>query len=242
MAAAVEESTVGVDHIASNAQDASGISTRAGELSAQGGKIVATVASEMNLIAEAVNQSATTIEELGEQSKQISAIVGTIKEIADQTNLLALNAAIEAARAGESGRGFAVVADEVRKLAERTARSTQEISGMVDAIQSGTERAVASMKNGVARVSEGVVMAGRAGAAMTEIQSGAAQVVQVVGDMSTALREQSTASADMSRHVEQIARMAEDNSNSVSGNAATANELEQLASRLQGEIARFKVA
>jgi methyl-accepting chemotaxis protein len=113
---------------------------------------------------------------------------------------------------------------------------------MVDAIQSGTERAVASMKNGVARVSEGVVMAGRAGAAMTEIQSGAAQVVQVVGDMSTALREQSTASADMSRHVEQIARMAEDNSNSVSGNAATANELEQLASRLQGEIARFKVA
>jgi methyl-accepting chemotaxis protein len=242
MAAAVEETTVGVDHIASNAQDASGISTRAGELSAQGGKIVATVADEMNLIAEAVNQSATTIEELGEQSKQISAIVGTIKEIADQTNLLALNAAIEAARAGESGRGFAVVADEVRKLAERTARSTQEISGMVDAIQSGTERAVASMKNGVARVTEGVVMAGRAGAAMTEIQSGAAQVVQVVGDMSTALREQSTASADMSRHVEQIARMAEDNSNSISGNAATAGELEQLASRLQGEIARFKVA
>jgi methyl-accepting chemotaxis protein len=215
---------------------------RAGELSAQGGKIVATVADEMNLIAEAVNQSATTIEELGQQSQQISAIVGTIKEIADQTNLLALNAAIEAARAGESGRGFAVVADEVRKLAERTARSTQEISGMVDAIQSGTERAVASMKNGVARVSEGVVMAGRAGAAMTEIQSGSAQVVQVVGDMSTALREQSVASADMSRHVEQIARMAEDNSNSVSGNAATASELEQLASRLQGEIARFKVA
>jgi methyl-accepting chemotaxis protein len=36
--------------------------------------------------------------------------------------------------------------------------------------------------------------------------------------------------------------MAEDNSNSISGNAATAGELEQLASRLQGEIARFKVA
>jgi methyl-accepting chemotaxis protein len=76
---------------------------------------------------------------------------------------------------------------------------------------------------------------------MREIQSGAAQVVQVVGDISSSLSEQSAASADMSRHVEQIARMAEENSNSVAGNAATANDLEQLATRLQSEIARFKV-
>lgn len=242
MAAAVEETTVGVDQIARNAQDAASISMRAGELSAQGGKIVATVAGEMNRIADAVNQSAATIEQLGQQSRQISDIVGTIKEIADQTNLLALNAAIEAARAGESGRGFAVVADEVRKLAERTARSTQEIGTMVTAIQSGTEQAVESMKGGVQKVNDGVVMAGRAGAAMSEIQSGATQVVQVVGDISTALREQSSANAEMSRHVEQIARMAEENSGSVAGNAATARQLEQLAGVLQGEIARFKLA
>jgi methyl-accepting chemotaxis protein len=241
MAAAVEETTVGVDHIARNAQDASSISTRAGELSTQGGKIVATVADDMSRIAEAVKESASTIEDLGQQSVQISTIVGTIKDIADQTNLLALNAAIEAARAGETGRGFAVVADEVRKLAERTAHSTQEITGMVNAIQRGTERAVEGMKSGVERVDQGMVMVGRAGDAMREIQSGAAQVVQVVGDISSSLSEQSAASADMSRHVEQIARMAEENSNSVAGNAATANDLEQLATRLQSEIARFKV-
>jgi methyl-accepting chemotaxis protein len=241
MAAAVEQMTVGVDHINKNAQDANGLSRRAGELSAEGGRIVGTVVHEIQLISDAVNQSAGIIDDLGQQSEKISAIVNVIKEIADQTNLLALNAAIEAARAGESGRGFAVVADEVRKLAERTTKSTQEISGMIDAIQSGAKNAVTSMNSGVERVGSGVTLATQAGTSISEIENSARQVVDTVSEISSSLREQSAASTEIAKNVERIAQMAEENSAAVAENAATATQLERLSETLEAEARRFKL-
>ena len=240
MAAAVEQTTVGIDHIAKNAQDAQDYSRRSDEVAAEGGRIVHGVVDEIQAIAQTVNQSAAAVEALGQQSSQISAIVDTIKEIADQTNLLALNAAIEAARAGESGRGFAVVADEVRKLAERTAKSTQEISGMIGAIQSGTSMAVSSMKEGVERVAAGVEQAQLAGDAISQVQVQSRQVLEAVSEISVALREQAAASTEIAQSVERIAQMAEENNIAVAGNAETADTLRNLAHTLTSAISRFR--
>ena len=240
MAASVEQMTVGIDLIAKNALDAQRYSRESDDVAAQGGRIVQGVVGEIEGIASTVNQSAVAVEALGQQSDQISAIVGTIKEIADQTNLLALNAAIEAARAGESGRGFAVVADEVRKLAERTAKSTQEIAGMIGAIQSGTATAVSSMKLGVDRVANGVEQAKLAGGAISQVQEQSRQVVEAVAEITVALREQSTASTDIAQNVERIAQMAEENDAAAHGNASTAGKLRELAEALSSQVGRFR--
>ncbi len=240
MAAAVEQMTVGVDHISRNAEDAQRYSRESDAVAAQGVQIVQSVVREIEGIAQTVNQSAVAVEALGQQSQQISAIVDTIKEIADQTNLLALNAAIEAARAGESGRGFAVVADEVRKLAERTAKSTQEISGMIDAILSDTTIAVSSMKQGVDRVAAGVEQAQLAGQTISQVQQQSRQVVDAVSEITVALREQTAASTEIAQNVERIAQMAEENNAAAAGNADTAGSLRSLSQTLSAAIARFR--
>jgi len=197
--------------------------------------------SEINKIADSVSRSSEVIHTLGEQSTRISSIVNVIKEIADQTNLLALNAAIEAARAGEQGRGFAVVADEVRKLAERTSLSTKEIATMIDAVQHGMQSAVVRMAEGREQVGAGVQMAAKTGESMSRVQVATHQVINVVEDISTALREQSSASSQIAQNVEKIAQMTEENSAAISEVSRSANHLEQLAVALKSSVGHFRV-
>ncbi|MGE5468950.1 MAG: methyl-accepting chemotaxis protein [Ignavibacteria bacterium] len=242
MAAAIEQSTVGINHIADFARDAQAMSSEAGRLSDQGSEIVNRTVEEMRGISTTVKQAAQLIEELGQQSDSISAIVNVIREIADQTNLLALNAAIEAARAGEQGRGFAVVADEVRKLAERTSSSTHDISTMIAAIQSGTADAVASMQDGVTRVAGGVELAQSAGAAMEKVRAGTARVVDSINEISRALGEQGAASNEIAANVERIAQMADESHTAIAQTATTAQKLERLAMGLQDEVRRYRVS
>ena len=240
MAAAVEEMTVSIDQVSHNANEAHGISQEAGEVSERGTTIIQNAASEMRNISAAVQSSSKIIEELGQQSDQITSIVNTIREIADQTNLLALNAAIEAARAGEQGRGFAVVADEVRKLAERTSLSTTEIAGMVGKIQNGTRSAVASMEAGVTQASKGVDLANEAGQSIVSIRDGAMRVVAVVNDISSSIREQSAASSDIAKNIEHIAQMSEESAQAVDNTTQAARHLQELSASLHSAVSRFK--
>ena len=241
MAASVEEMTVSISTVSASAAEAQKMAHQAGESSEQGGQIIERTAAEMGSIAASVSQASTVIQALGNESQQISTIVQVIKEVADQTNLLALNAAIEAARAGEHGRGFAVVADEVRKLAERTSKSTGDISTMIARMQSSANEAVNEMNRVVAQVESGQGLAQEAGSRIQEIRNEAVKVSEAISEISNALKEQSEASQDIARHVESVAQMTDENNAAAEETAAGAQRLDQLAREVAETIAQFKV-
>jgi methyl-accepting chemotaxis protein len=241
MAATIEEMTVSISVVASSADDALKMTRSSNEVSDLGRKIIDETIDGMEQISMAVHDASKSIEDLGMQSRQITSVVQVIKEVADQTNLLALNAAIEAARAGEQGRGFAVVADEVRKLAERTSNSTMEIATMVSNIHNRTQEAVRDIQEVVGKVSEGQSLARQAGQKIVEIQEQSAKVASSFSEITAAIDEESTASNEMARNVENIAHMAEVNHAAAESMVHDVEQLNDVAKQVADAVSIFKV-
>jgi methyl-accepting chemotaxis protein len=241
MAVSLEQMTANIDHIAMQTEEARNKAQRSGQLSNEGGEVIARAVGEISHINEAVDLAAGRLDALAQKAQSISAIMQVIKDVADQTNLLALNAAIEAARAGEQGRGFAVVADEVRKLAERTSGATEEIAGMIAEIQSGSADSHAHMSEAVARLKTGLSLAERAGEEVGHIRQSASQVVEAVQDISGALQAQTSANSDIARQVDNIADSASTNAEAAKLASHAIEELHALADQLNQVVARFKV-
>lgn len=210
---------------------------------------------KMEHIESSVMSSADTVRILGENSKEIGAIVETIVAIADQTNLLALNAAIEAARAGEAGKGFAVVAEEVRKLAAESQTSAEKIKEKISSIQLDTNQAVIAMQEGTVEVQAGTEAINEVGrqfkdimqkvsdiktqiyafhAASSRITNGAERIVGAVDSIDEVSRE--TAS-----HTETISAAAEEQSASSTEIASSSDSLAKMASEFQNATNKFKL-
>jgi methyl-accepting chemotaxis protein len=240
-AAAIEEMAVSVDHISQSAKETEVNATSATQLANQGEAMVQKASEEIQRAAVKVEDATALIGGLVERSREIGGIASVIKEIADQTNLLALNAAIEAARAGEQGRGFAVVADEVRKLAERTSVATDQITGMIQAINVDTTGVVNGMQSVGPQVATGVDMADKAGVALRQISEASAIALSNITEVAAATTEQSQASTAVARNVEQISSMIEESTQSVRAANENVLMLEQLAGELRQSVARFRV-
>ena len=241
VATAGEEMSATSGDIAQNCQMAAEGAQRASQTASNGAEVVERTVVVMGQIAAKVQETATTVENLGERSDQIGAIIGTIEDIADQTNLLALNAAIEAARAGEQGRGFAVVADEVRALAERTTRATKEIGEMIKAIQKETKGAVAAMEQGVQQVVSGTEEAARSGQALQDILQQVNDVAMQVNQIATAAEEQTATTSEISSNMQQITEVVQQTSQGAHESATAAAQLNGNAEELQRLVRQFKL-
>jgi methyl-accepting chemotaxis protein len=241
MAATLEQMTVSINHVAEQAGLTHNGSVEASQLVNEGSTIIGQTIHDIHEISTVVKSSVTRIHELETYSTQVSAVINVIREIADQTNLLALNAAIEAARAGETGRGFAVVADEVRKLAERTAKSTQEITSTIANMVDRSQQATREMLSAEQLVENGVARADNADHAIRRIGDNAERVTNSISEISAAIKQQGAASNSIASKVEHTAQMSEESSAAAQHTAHSAEHLDQLAKAQIAILAQYTI-
>jgi methyl-accepting chemotaxis protein len=229
----IKQMIVNIQGIAEHAHLAAKNAGESLELSSNGAGIAQKAAVEIEHIAHAFEDTAVSVNKLGERSQLINGIARSISEIAEQTNLLALNAAIEAARAGEQGRGFAVVADEVRKLAERTTTATKEISSVIASIQEDTTSTISKSKSGSALAHEGAELARQAAESLSHINHSSQAMLDKSASIASAIKEQTIASELVGKKMNNILQQAELNSNVVAKMLEQATHLDHLAVNLK---------
>jgi methyl-accepting chemotaxis protein len=230
-AAAVTASRAAAQALA-NAQSVAGA---AEQLSASIQEIGSQVDQSTAVVGRAVTagtETRSTIEALNQEVEQIGAVADIIGEIAAKTNLLALNATIEAARAGDAGKGFAVVASEVKALANQTARSTQEIARHINQVRTATGASVAAVARIEETITEVNAIAGSIAAAVEQQGAATAEIARSVGETAAVANEMTMRTAEVSSEASETGRQAAEVRDNSASLGDAMEELRQSVTRV----------
>jgi methyl-accepting chemotaxis protein len=205
------------------------------ELSASIGEISRQINDSLSISGEAMERARSTntlIDGLASSVTRISTVVQLINDIASQTNLLALNATIEAARAGDAGKGFAVVANEVKSLANQTGRATGEIGAQIQEVQSATTNAVSAIRSIVEIIN-------RINGSSATIASAIEQQTAATQEISRNVNEAANGADAVSHYVRRLASVTDQVKSSADLTSRTSTNLRHEADLLEKEVGDF---
>jgi len=241
MATAVNEMATTVNEVAGFTANAATATTKADGEVETGNRVVADTAASITRLADKLEEAASSVHRVSEDSANIEKIIEVINGIAEQTNLLALNAAIEAARAGTHGRGFAVVADEVRSLASRTQESTREIQDMIGQLQTGAGKASDEMESSRELARETVEKTTEAEKALAQIREEMSAINDMNAQIASAAEQQSSVAEEVNRNIARIHDATIETSAGSDQVAGSSHDLAVLADQLRSRVSVFRL-
>jgi methyl-accepting chemotaxis protein len=135
---------------------------------------------------------------------------------------------VEAARAGQHGKGFAVVAEEVGNLAGRSAKAAKETADLIE--------------SSIKKIREGAAVAGVTNSELAKVMEKISKVKDIVAEIASASKEQSTGLAQITEAVGQMSQGAENISRQSEEMASASEEIEGMVGELRNEVEKFRLA
>ncbi|PXX03470.1 methyl-accepting chemotaxis protein [Paraburkholderia tropica] len=219
-AAAIEQTAATTQQISEGVQRSAQVAAQTNSLAENASQLADASRARVRAVIDAMDSVAR-------DSRQISAVVSVVNDLAFQTNILALNAAVEAARAGHQGKGFAVVAAEVRSLAQRSASAAREIDALLTSARSTIE--------------QGTRLCTHVGSAMDEVVAAAHEVVELSDDMSRSASEQSHGVQQLNQAIREIDSVTQQNAGMVQHLVEATDDLNGRARTLAHAVGAWKL-
>lgn len=219
-ASSIEELATSINEISENVKSNADDAVTASQLAD-------VVENEIVASSKQMDQVTEAIEQIKQNSMDITGIVKDIEDIAFQTNLLSLNAAVEAARAGDAGRGFSVVASEIRKLATKTTEASKTTAQLI--------------KKSTASVDEGSTLISSAEQSMKHVVDGAREVATKIERISQSNIKQANFIIQIRQSIGMISDIVQGNSATSEESAAASEELAAQAQMLKELVNKFEL-
>ena len=241
VAASVEQLTVSIGEVAAASTQQQSHAQESLTTTREGVVQLNNLIAEVKKIQQNVEEVSGHVNAFSDDTHRISLMTSQVRDLADQTNLLALNAAIEAARAGEAGRGFAVVADEVRLLAEKSALSASQINEVTGVLTSRSGQLQIAVRQSQDSLQSSEHCIAVVEGAFRRSETAVESTVQRSDSIASAVKEQQHSSGDITRHMEQVAQMAEENTTIVGQMSDNASAMTRLSAERGQAVNAFRL-
>ncbi|MDX9715416.1 MAG: methyl-accepting chemotaxis protein [Dissulfurispiraceae bacterium] len=244
----VKKATISVDDAANSAigitekvKTAKSVSEEALASVNRGSKTVLESIDGMQLIRVTIQAINKRMKYLSERLMEINTISQLITEISNRTNLLALNASIEASRAGEQGKGFVIIADEIKGLAERSAKSTKQISEIINAIQVESAEVTKHLEEETSYVETETKMAAETGTVFKDIEVTINSIGTIINEINNSAGSQKDITDRVVASMEDVQKVSKQMLNLIQEFSNISNSLTDTSSSLVDSVSKFKL-